>query len=181
MSQGPFKLETKAGNVWLNVTSRDHIYVEFGHNLNVEREGAGSSDRRGPVTIRGIAYAGSMHAHRWKDGKFHLGDESQQEYQRVAYSLYLSRWNPTNYSQSEPSNAARKTAIEAIMPLVAAWAEAHPAVFEGAQAEHLEQEQKYRLEKIAKVKAELAELVEQLRKADRELAAIYAAAGKVSA
>ena len=111
------KLETKIGNIWFSPTSGDHIFVDFGSNLNVAEEGPNSSQRRGPLTAYGVTVYGSMHLHRFWDGQFHLGWPSGP----AQHYLYLSRG-----AGQDASLAARKLVINTVLPLVNEWAAANP-------------------------------------------------------
>lgn len=121
----PIKLETKLGNVWLIPTSGTHILVDFGHNLNVEHEGPGNSDRRGPLVAHGVTVWGSMHLHLHQDGLFGLGpDNGEPPY----HYLYLSRG-----MGADASPAARKLVLNTVLPLVQQWVNSNTEILGEAE------------------------------------------------
>lgn len=133
-----YKLETKLGNVWLHPTQADHIYVDFGHNLNVAEESA--TGRHGPLTIRGVVYSGSIHMYLWSDGSWHVGPENAKSDYDRRQSLYMSRYDARTYTGSFPTPAARKSVEEIVPPLVNEWAKANPEALKDAEIEHVSAE-----------------------------------------
>ncbi len=164
-----FKLETNLGNVWLTPTQGDHIFVQFGNNLNVAEEGPAGHQRQGPIKIRGVAYAGSIHAHLWGDGQWHLGAETDNRHQALNHHLYLSRQNAKNYDASLPSHAARETAATVIMAYVNKWAKANQAELDKAEVTRRANERQKRVEKIVDLTKQIAKLQSEMAELDATL------------
>ena len=166
----PMKLETKIGNVWINPTEANHVYIEFGHHLNVENEGPEPMDRRGPVCVRGIAYAGSIHVYQWSDGSWNIGPEYKEDKyatdgKRLSspsdryHSLYLTR---RDKFLENASDAARKTVGEVVLTAFKDWAKSHAEVFNTAEENH-------RLDQRLKRFAEIKELQAKIDKLQAEI------------
>ena len=173
MHQGPFKIETKLGNVWITATQANHIYVDFGSNLNVDKEGPENFARRGPVTIRGVKYGGSLHLFRWNGasdwtGAFHLGRQSESEWER-GRSLYMNRLSAKRYADSRPSDTARRVAVEVIVPLVNAWVRDNAPVLEAAEREHLQRMRENRQKEINELREKIAKLEAEIKELERGL------------
>lgn len=162
MSQGPFKIETKIGNVWITATQGDHIYVDFGSNL-VAEEGPENCSRRGPVTVRGVKYSGSLHLFLWPaDGSFHLGRQGETSY-KCSLALYMSKLSARNYADSYPTDAAKRAVVEVVVPLVDAWVKANAPVLEAAEREHKQREREKRQQEISELRAKIADLEKEIK------------------
>lgn len=96
------------------VTEANHVYVE------------------GILVIRGVEWRWNCHFHRWTDGKWNIGLESDTSYNR-SYSLHA--YHPTTHDNFTP--AARSKAISIILPVFTEWTYANAPAFEEAQADHL--------------------------------------------
>lgn len=161
---GPFKLDVAIGSAWVTVTDQNHVYVEFGHHINVDEEGPGNL-RRGPITIRGIVYSGSLHAYRWADGQFHQGQESELNHNRH-HSLYMSR---VGQILKPVSDAARKTAADLLLVAINEWALYRQDAFQVAEERRLTREREERVEKIRELRASIAKLEAEIVSIEAEL------------
>lgn len=128
-----YKVETKLGNVWVTPTSAKHIYVDFGHNLNVEHEGPNGSDRHGPLTIRGVQHTGSMHLYPGEEGTWNIGEPGKNDYERRIY-LDMTEWGPGR-GMKESSEAARKIVAAVVRLDVQEWARKNPKALQQAELE----------------------------------------------
>lgn len=173
------KIESSIGNLWASPTGRDstgchHLYVDLGSNINVEEEGPGSTQRKGPICIRHIHYSGSVHVYQWNDGLFHVGPQfithdgnrpivpprSSTQYDRRS-SLYMSRIEG-RAGLDDASESARKSCTEAVETAVNAWARMHQYVLEQAEDDRLQAESVKLREEISKLETEIAEKREEI-------------------
>lgn len=104
------------GKLNFHPTEKDHIFVESNN-----------------VMCRKIGYQVNAHYYRWKDGKFHLGQEDKDHW-RQRQSLYIHR-NDWRLNVSEP---ARKSILTALNGVVDTWVQNNGEALNIAQSVHVE-------------------------------------------
>jgi hypothetical protein len=168
-----YQVKTPLGNVWVRPTNQRHIFVNFGHNLNVEHEGPLDSDRHGPLTIRGVEHVGSMHLYSGEGGTWTVGDRSKgdQSYSVERNALHMTEYGPgRGYTEYGPgrgykdsTKAARAKVLAVVRYAVQEWARVNPKILLEAELESKVEQLDAAGEKIEEKRREVAFLLEEIR------------------
>ena len=109
------------GTVRVTFTEANHAYVATDHSAGT-----------GPVTVRGVQYYIGVHLWKWADGTFHIGEESQNSYERRMH-LHVSR---TDWGKPVSESARTKIGQEVTVALNNFY-NSNKSVAVDAQREHL--------------------------------------------
>lgn len=151
INQG-YEVGTKYGTVQITPTEATHLYVT--NDLD-------SQPSRASIIVNNIALADvSAHLYLWKDGKWHIGPEEKQEWERNKH-MWAKRDLKTEASTSQKQKLAEEFEL-----VVNMWASMNQLAINKAQIKRLEMDKE-------QLRADIAGIEDNLREKREELNSLY--------
>jgi hypothetical protein len=136
---------------------------KFGNGLEiVPTNDRHVSVRIEPTSINGVQLNVHAHMFLWDDGRFHIGEPHENDFQRNYHQLYISRPASDPKWKQGPSEAARKKVIELLNGAVNEWYRLNHSAMTQAAHEDLKRQ-------IRNLESEVAEIAAQLDAKTKEL------------
>lgn len=136
------QLSTPLGDIFLNITDRNHIYVDGGSNGKY-------------IVVNKIEYQTSFHLMRQEDGSYQLDGDGYG-----IRGTRTFRHSKGNYNADQMSSAAIEKVKKVLIPIINEWASSNPEIFDVAEHAHINNKI-FSLEKEALVTTEKLQLLQQ--------------------
>lgn len=160
-------LATPFGPILLTVTGKDRLGIEAHHNTV------------GAITVNRVAY--NLAASLDRDGdRFDLPKREHGYTDWSAWHMRRAEWHGTRANDQYPPHKTNQRAMDTILPLVSAWAAAHPQAFTEAETINLVNAITFLRRQHEQKHAELTRLGEEICLREQELAALSATPATVA-
>ena len=132
VSHMEYTITTTIGNIVLTPNCYDHIYV------------------KGTVVVRGKENNFNAHFFKWQNGTWNLGEEKEQDYQRLRQF-----W-------TSGTEAFRTKVLSEITPVISNWARAHSGILEETIKEEIRLGIQWRQDQIGEHNKAIIELNKEI-------------------
>lgn len=141
-------ITTKYGTIWILVHNMGEVFVTNNPNSNPV-----------PMHVNNVELQSvSAHMFRFKDDKFHIGQEKSLPFERLYHHLHITR----NWAGPAPTTSQRNRIAAELDKVVNEWILANPMKLREAHTKHLWKEYEKQVEKVKTMSAALETEVQNM-------------------